>query len=191
MAVANAIIGAQTYQEFRLSSKVAPDRKYFVSTAVNGIGERAGNCALEVVAAALELTLNIDTGIDMKQMNRLCRYVEMATGRPIPDNHPVVGDNNWCHSSGIHVDGVLKALNTYELISPEYVGRDASARRIGVSKHSGRVALKVNAERLGFNLSEEQLDELLPNVAARTVEANRYLTDIELGELFMQQSGEA
>ena len=94
---------------------------------------------------------------------------DRATGRPIPVNHPVVGDNNWRHSSGIHVDGVLKALSTYELISPEYIGRDASARRIGVSKHSGRVALKVNAERLGFALSEEQLNKSLPLVAARTV----------------------
>jgi homocitrate synthase NifV len=191
MAVANAVVGAQTYLDLKREGTIHPDRKYFVSTAVNGIGERAGNCSLEVVAAALDLTLNIDTGIDMTQMNALCRFVEGAANRPIPVNHPVVGDNNWRHSSGIHVDGVLKALNTYELITPEYVGRDAASRQIGVSKHSGRAALKANAERLGFHLTDDHLDELLPVVAARTVEAKRYLTDAELCNLFETKANKA
>jgi 2-isopropylmalate synthase len=106
--------------------------------------------------------------------------VETASRRPIPVNQPVVGVNNWCHSSGIHVDGVLKALKTYELISPEMVGRDASARRIGISKHSGRAALHNTALRLGFTLSEDELKDLMPRLAEMTVEANRYLSDQEL-----------
>lgn len=184
MAVANCVVGANTFLKWRAEGKISADRQLYVSTAVNGIGERAGNTPLEVVAAALELTLNVDTGLDMFQMWDVCSYARTATDRPIAVNHPVIGDNNWCHSSGIHVDGVLKALNTYELISPEYIGRDSSARKIGVSKHSGRVALKRTAQRLGFDLSEDVLQELLPKVAAMTVEANRYLSDQELQDIF-------
>ncbi|MBU1699366.1 MAG: homoaconitate hydratase [Candidatus Eisenbacteria bacterium] len=189
MAAANAVVGARTYLDLKESGKISGARKYFVSTAVNGIGERAGNAALEVVTAAMELTLNVDTGIDMTRFHELCHYVQVAADRPLPVNHPVVGDNNWRHSSGIHVDGVLKALNTYELISPELVGRDASARTIGVSKHSGRVALKTNANRLGFEMTEKQLEELLPMIAARTVEAGRYLTDEELSIIIRAKLG--
>jgi isopropylmalate/homocitrate/citramalate synthase len=119
----------------------------------------------------------------MSKLYSLCKYVETATGRPIAVNHPVVGDNIWRHSSGIHVDGVLKDVQSYELIQPEYVGRDQSARHLGVSKHSGRVALKNAAERLGFRLSDEQLNSLLPVLADKTVEANRYLTDTELADV--------
>lgn len=184
MAVANCVVATSTYLDLKASGKLSPDRKLFISTAVNGIGERAGNTALEVLAAALDLTLGVDTGVRMSKIYNLCRFVETATGRSIAVNHPVIGDNNWRHSSGIHVDGVLKALATYELISPEYVGRDASARKIGISKHSGRVALKNNAERLGFYLTDEQVQALLPKIATMTVEANRYLSDQELADIF-------
>jgi homocitrate synthase NifV len=184
MAVANCVVGAATYLKWKEAGRISPERRIFFSTAVNGIGERAGNTALEAVVAALELTLDIDTGLDLSKLWDVCSYVETASKRPIPVNQPVVGVNNWCHSSGIHVDGVLKALKTYELISPEMVGRDASDRRIGISKHSGRAALNNTALRLGFTFSEDQLKELMPRLAEMTVEANRYLSDLELTDVF-------
>jgi homocitrate synthase NifV len=186
MAVANCIVGAATYLQWKQAGKISADRKIFFSTAVNGIGERAGNTALEALVAALELTLDVDTGLDLSKLWDVCSYVETASRRPIPVNQPVVGSNNWCHSSGIHVDGVLKALKTYELISPEMVGRDASARRIGISKHSGRAALNNTALRLGFTFSEDELKDLMPKLAEMTVEANRSLSDQELRDVFQR-----
>lgn len=183
MAVGNCVVGVRSFLEMRRTGVISPERKCFISTAVNGIGERAGNTPFEVVAAALELTLDVDTGLDRCQLYSLCKYVETATGRPIEINHPVVGDNIWRHSSGIHVDGVLKNVQSYELIQPEFVGRDQSARQLGVSKHSGRVALKTTAERLGYQLTDEQINCLLPRLADMTVEANRYLTDPELTDV--------
>ena len=189
MAVANCIVGVRTFLDLKKQGTVSSQRKCYLSTTVNGIGERAGNTPLEVVAAALDLTLNVETGLDMARMYALCKYVETASDRPIAVNHPVVGDNIWRHSSGIHVDGVLKSSRSYELIQPEYVGRDESVRTLGVSKHSGRVALRTTAERLGFRLSEDQVAELLPRLSDLTVEAGRCLTDLEISDIIESHIG--
>ncbi|OHE74518.1 MAG: hypothetical protein A2413_00440 [Treponema sp. RIFOXYC1_FULL_61_9] len=94
-----------------------------VSVTVGGLGERAGNAALEQVAAALSLQDERETGIDLTRMTELCEVVSSASGRPIAPDRPLVGSAAFAHESGIHVDGLLKDAALYEFVRPECVGR--------------------------------------------------------------------
>jgi 2-isopropylmalate synthase len=125
---------------------------------INGIGERAGNTSLEELVMALHTRrphFNLETGIDTTQIVRSSRMVSSFTGISVPPNKAVVGANAFAHEAGIHQDGVLKHQQTYEIMTPETVGLSASQLVLG--KHSGRHALRVRLEELGFELSDEDV----------------------------------
>jgi 2-isopropylmalate synthase len=133
-----------------------------VECTLNGIGERAGNASLEEVVMALETRKDFwghRTQIDTRELYRTSRMVSMFTGVTVPPNKAVVGDNAFAHESGIHQDGVIKALETYEIMSAETVGRDAGVLVMG--KHSGRRAFRKTLDDLGFAGLEEESVNLL------------------------------
>ena len=130
-----------------------------VECAVNGIGERAGNAALEEIIMALytrrafyEKEININYG----ELFRTSRLVSSLTGMRVQPNKAIVGKNAFAHESGIHQDGVLKERSTYEIMSPELIGLSRGSLVLG--KHSGRHAFKEHMIELGYQLNEDELD---------------------------------
>ncbi len=131
-----------------------------IEVAINGLGERAGNCPLEEVVMALRTRrdfFHADTRIVSQRLVPASRVVTKVTGLMIPRNKAVVGRNAFAHESGVHQDGVLKERSTYEIMTPESVGFVKNDLVLG--KHSGRAALADRIKSLGFDLTKEQLDE--------------------------------
>ena len=126
---------------------------------INGVGERAGNTALEEIAMILKSHKEIDleTNINSKKICGLSRTVSSLMNMPVQANKAIVGRNAFAHSSGIHQDGVIKDMSTYEIIDPKDVGLDGNA--IVLTARSGRAALRTRLEALGVRLSEEKLDK--------------------------------
>lgn len=135
-----------------------------VEVTVNGIGERAGNTALEEVVMALHIRkdlFNCETGIQTNKLLPISRLVSRLSGMMVQRNKAVVGANAYAHSSGIHQDGVLKERSTYEIIAPELVGAEKS--EIILTARSGRHGLKHRFAELGFNFTEERFEVLYQN----------------------------
>jgi 2-isopropylmalate synthase len=131
-----------------------------VEVAVNGIGERAGNAALEEIVMALKVrgdALTFHTGVETQHITRASRYVSAITGFPVQFNKAIVGKNAFAHESGIHQDGMLKDRGTYEIMQPEDVGQGASNLVMG--KHSGRHAFREKLKDLGYELGQNALNE--------------------------------
>lgn len=132
-----------------------------VEGTINGIGERAGNVALEEIAVALHIRKdyyeNMKTDIVLKEIKRTSQLVSKLTGMPIQPNKAIVGRNAFAHESGIHQDGVLKEPTTYEIITPELIGEDSNNLVLG--KHSGRHAFQEKAKAMGFDLDQESLNK--------------------------------
>jgi 2-isopropylmalate synthase len=131
-----------------------------VECTVNGIGERAGNAALEEIAMAVyvrQREIQLSTGIDSKEIYRTSELLANITGKPVQANKAVVGKNAFAHEAGIHQDGVLKDASTYEIMTPETVG--VPQRNLVLGKHSGRNALAHRYQELGYTLGREQLDK--------------------------------
>ncbi|WP_028575358.1 2-isopropylmalate synthase [Desulfonatronovibrio hydrogenovorans] len=132
---------------------------------LSGIGERAGNAALEEVVMALNVRADyygLETGIDTAQIYPSCRLLSMIIGQPIPPYKAITGANAFAHESGIHQDGMLKNRQTYEIMTPDSIGKSSSDIVIG--KHSGRHALKSKLDELGYRLTEEQLSQVFQAV---------------------------
>ena len=126
---------------------------------LNGLGERAGNAALEEVAMALRTRgdyFGLHTEIETREIIPTSRLVSRLMGIPVPPNKAIVGANAFAHSSGIHQDGVLKERNTFEIMAPQDVGLDAT--RIVLTARSGRHALRHRLEELGYHLSQDDLN---------------------------------
>ncbi|HEX2864581.1 MAG TPA: 2-isopropylmalate synthase, partial [Deinococcales bacterium] len=126
-----------------------------VEGCINGIGERAGNAALEEIVMALHTRApyyGAETGIRTRELYRVSRLVSRLTGMSVQANKAVVGDNAFAHEAGIHQDGVLKARETYEIMNAEMVGREAGVLVLG--KHSGRAAFRKALTDLGYSLDE-------------------------------------
>lgn len=131
-----------------------------IEVAVNGIGERAGNAALEEIVMALKVrgdALPYYTGVDPQHITRASRYVSAITGFPVQFNKAIVGKNAFAHESGIHQDGMLKNAETYEIMRPEDVGQGATNLVMG--KHSGRHAFREKLKALGYELGQNALNE--------------------------------
>ncbi|RJX22152.1 MAG: 2-isopropylmalate synthase [Ammonifex sp.] len=129
-----------------------------VEVAVNGIGERAGNAALEELVMTLYARRSLygfNTGIKTEEIFRTSKLVSSLTGMPVQYNKAIVGKNSFAHESGIHQDGVLKERTTYEIIDPKVIGVPQSTLVLG--KLSGRHAFKSRLAELGYVLSEEEL----------------------------------
>ncbi len=132
-----------------------------VEVTVNGIGERAGNTALEEVVMGLHIRHDLfqcETGIRTHKLLEISRMVARMTGMLVQRNKAVVGANAYAHSSGIHQDGVLKDRSTYEIIDPHLVGAEKS--EIILTARSGRHGLKFRLAELGFNFTDERFEDL-------------------------------
>jgi 2-isopropylmalate synthase len=151
-----------------------------VEVAVNGIGERAGNCSMEEVVMALATRVDLldrETVVTTNEIARTSRMVTALTGYPVQFNKAVVGRNAFAHESGIHQHGVLQDRLTYEIMRAEDIG--LTGAQIVLGKHSGRHAFATQLAKLGFELSDEQLARAFSRfkeLADRKVE----LTDIDL-----------
>ena len=132
-----------------------------VECTINGLGERAGNTALEEIAMALRVRQDIlpfKTRLDTKKLIQASRLVSTVSGFPVQFNKAIVGKNAFAHESGIHQDGMLKHAGTFEIMKPEDIG--LTETNLVMGKHSGRAALRKKISDLGFNLGDNQLQDL-------------------------------
>ncbi len=132
-----------------------------VEGTINGIGERAGNCALEEIAMIIKTRqelLGVTTGIKHDEISRTSKLVSQLCNMPIQSNKAIVGANAFSHSSGIHQDGMLKNKNTYEIMTPESIGLKNQA--LNLTSRSGRAAVKSHMDSMGYNENEYNLDAL-------------------------------
>ena len=167
MATANAIAGIRAGARF-------------VNTTVNGLGERAGNAALEEVVMALKHACGVNLQIDTRRFVELSKLVSQASCRPVPEWKAVVGEKVFSHESGLHADGVLKFPGNYEGYDPAEVGL---ARYLVIGKHSGSHGLQDRLSRLGITLARCELAGLLDQVRDMAQEIKRPLSDPELVRL--------
>ncbi|TCT02571.1 2-isopropylmalate synthase [Aquabacter spiritensis] len=131
-----------------------------IECTINGIGERAGNAALEEVVMALSVRRDVlpySTGIDARMLTRASRLVSAVTSFPVQYNKAIVGRNAFAHESGIHQDGMLKHNQTYEIMTPESVG--VSKTSLVMGKHSGRAAFRDKLKAMGYELGENALND--------------------------------
>ena len=132
-----------------------------IECTINGLGERAGNTALEEVVMAMKVRSDIlpfHTAIDTTKLMNISRRVAAISGFAVQFNKAIVGKNAFAHESGIHQDGMLKNAETFEIMRPEDVG--LSATNLVMGKHSGRAALRSKLENLGFTLADNQLKDV-------------------------------
>jgi len=132
-----------------------------IECTINGLGERAGNTALEEVVMALKVRHDImpyATGIDTTKIMNISRRVATVSGFPVQFNKAIVGKNAFAHESGIHQDGMLKNAETFEIMRPQDVGLSGTSLPLG--KHSGRAALRSKLEALGYDLADNQLKDV-------------------------------
>ena len=132
-----------------------------VEGAMNGIGERAGNCSLEEVIMAIKVRkdiLNVHTAINHQEIWRTSQLVSQICNMPIPANKAIVGSGAFAHSSGIHQDGVLKNRENYEIMTPESIGLNQI--QLNLTSRSGRAAVKHRMDEMGYKESEYNLDNL-------------------------------
>jgi 2-isopropylmalate synthase len=138
-----------------------------IECTINGIGERAGNAALEEVVVALAVRKNsfgVTTNIRLEELFPSSRLLSEITGAAVAPNKAVVGANAFAHEAGIHQDGIIKNPETYEIISPQTVG--VPARSLVLGKHSGRNALRMSLRDLGYEPSDIELAEVYRRVTA-------------------------
>lgn len=168
MAVSNAIAGLHAGATW-------------VNTTIGGLGERAGNAALEEVIMALKYVEGFEQDFDTKRFRELGEYVAQAANRTIPEWKSVIGTNMFAHESGIHADGVIKNPKTYEVFSPDEVGL---VRQIVVGKHSGSRSIELKFAEYGIEMSKETAGRMLPAVRSKAIELKRPLFDKELRQLY-------
>lgn len=169
MATANALAGVKAGASH-------------VGVTVNGLGERAGNAALEEVVMALKHLLYTDLSFATERFVEVSEYVARASGRMLPPWKSIVGSNMFAHESGIHADGALKNPRTYEAFSPEDVGLE---RQLVIGKHSGTASIKAKfRNEYGKEISEEDAAEMLKRVRALAVDMKRSLFDKELAYIY-------
>ena len=176
MAVANA-----------LSAVAAGARQ--VECTINGIGERAGNASLEEIVMAMRVRPDryaYETGIVGEQIFSASQMLSEITGVPVQPNKAIIGRNAFAHEAGIHQDGVLKNPLTYEIMTPQSVGVPDSKLVLG--KHSGRHALGIRCEQLGYQFDRSGLDDIYRRFL-RLADNIKHVEDHHLFELIARQSG--
>jgi len=178
LAVANSLAACEAAARFK-------NRKLWISTTVNGLGERAGNVPIEVFI----MNLNKHYGISKYKTEHilpLCKHVEKASGLLIPLNYPVVGGNMFTHKSGIHVDGVLKNPHLYEAFDPAKLGMQ---RTIALGKHSGKASIKHKLDQLGLTASPDTIEAMRLEVSRVGEVKKRNLTDDEFVGIYKSTIG--
>ena len=159
-----------------------------IECTVNGIGERAGNTAMEEIVMAIKTRaerFGADTGIVTQQIYPTSRLLAQITGIPIPINKPIVGDNAFAHEAGIHQDGVLKYRESYEIMKPETVGLDSN--RLVLGKHSGRHAFVARLKELGLELGDIDMNRAFERFKA-LADSKKSVYDEDLIALVAQES---
>jgi homocitrate synthase NifV len=157
-----------------------------VGVTIMGLGERAGNAALEEVVMALKHIEGTDLNFKTEMFRTIAEYVSLASGRELPAWKAIVGSNMFAHESGIHVDGTIKNPLTYEVFTPEEVGLE---RQIVIGKHSGARSLVFKFAEYGIQLDDEEANELLPKIRSTAVDLKRCLFDKELVLLYEDAMG--
>ena len=145
-----------------------------IECTINGIGERAGNAALEEVVVALAVRKNsfeVTTGIRLHELFPASRLLSEITGAAVAPNKAVVGANAFAHEAGIHQDGIIKNPETYEIISPQSVG--VPSRSLVLGKHSGRHALRMSLRDLGYEANDAELAEIYRRMTALADQAKQ------------------
>jgi homocitrate synthase NifV len=155
------------------------------SVCVLGLGERAGNAALEEVAAGLNRFYGTRNNINLAQLPRLAELVAQAAVRPIPVGKSIVGANAFTHESGIHVDGLLKDPSTYEEFSPQTFGR---VRQVVLGKHSGMASVAGALQSLGLITDMKRTRNVLMQVRDRSMKAKRVVNNDELLDFYQRAS---
>jgi 2-isopropylmalate synthase len=158
-----------------------------VEVTINGIGERAGNTSLEEVVMALHTRspyYNLRTNINTREIVKTSRMVSNYTGIHVQPNKAIVGANAFAHEAGIHQDGMLKNASTYEIMTPESVGWSQS--RLVLGKHSGRHALKVRLQELGYDLDKDALQQVFERFKV-LADAKKNVTDADLQALMADE----
>lgn len=161
--IENVIVSAHCHNDLGLATANAiaavVNGARQVECTINGIGERAGNTALEEVVMVIKQhpRLDVFTDINARLLNPISRLVTDRMGMMVQPNKAIVGSNAFAHSSGIHQDGVIKNRETYEIIDPQEVGVDESTIRL--TARSGRAALAYRAHKIGYTLTKNELDE--------------------------------
>jgi homocitrate synthase NifV len=164
MATANALAGVRAGARW-------------VGVTVIGLGERAGNAALEEVVMALKCLQGVDLKFKTTNFREVAEYVSLAASRELPVWKAIVGSNMFAHESGLHADGALKNPQTYEAFCPEEVGL---TRQIVIGKHSGSHSIKAKFDEYGHHLTDQEADEILAVVKRMAVDLKRPLFDKEL-----------
>jgi 2-isopropylmalate synthase len=162
-----------------------------IECTINGLGERAGNTALEEVVMALKVRHDImpyTTGIDTTKIMNISRRVAAVSGFPVQFNKAIVGKNAFAHESGIHQDGMLKNAQTFEIMRPEDIGLSASNLVMG--KHSGRAALRDKLRQLGYELADNQLNDVFVRFKA-LADRKKEVYDDDLVALMTDTASEA
>lgn len=156
---------------------------------INGIGERAGNAALEEVVMALKVrkdVLNLDTRIDTRQLYPTSRMLSSMIGFPIPRNKAIIGENAFAHESGIHQHGMLSHRETYEIMTPESVGRDAT--KIVLGRHSGMHGFRTRLAEIGFVLEESDIKRAY-EAFLKVADRKKEIYDEDLYTILSEQFG--
>jgi homocitrate synthase NifV len=151
------------------------------SVSILGLGERAGNAALEEVVTGLTRLCIGSSDVDMEQLPELADLVAAASRRPIPDGKAIVGASVFTHESGIHVDGIIKDPATYEALPPSLFGR---ARKIVLGRHSGTASIKDVLHSFGLTANESQTRSILMQVHDRALHTKRLVEKDELLEFY-------
>jgi 2-isopropylmalate synthase len=158
-----------------------------VEGTINGIGERAGNASLEEIIMAIRTRgdfFDLTTGIDTTQIYRTSRLVSELTGFPVQPNKAIVGANAFRHTSGLHVDGMIKASQTFEIMDPKTVGVPSSSLVLG--KTSGRHAFKEHLAELGYSLSEEDFSRAF-GAFKELADKKREVTDKDIESIIAEE----
>ncbi|WP_163143701.1 2-isopropylmalate synthase [Bacillus sp. 22-7] len=158
-----------------------------IEGTINGIGERAGNAALEELAVALYIRndhYQASTRLNLQEISRTSSLISKLTGMVVPANKAIVGRNAFAHESGIHQDGVLKEKTTYEIISPDLVGFQSNSMVLG--KHSGRHAFKNRLSELGLEVEDEEANRLF-TVFKDLADRKKEMTDDDLAAIVLEE----
>ncbi|MEL7568766.1 MAG: homocitrate synthase [Dehalobacterium sp.] len=149
----------------------------WVGVTMNGLGERAGNAALEEVVMALKYIWDIDLNFKTERFKEVAEYVAQASGRSVPVFKAIVGSHMFTHESGIYMDDAIKNSDNYEPFSPEDVGLE---RQIVIGKHSGNKALIAKFNEYGICLEDEEAAAILPRIRSTAINLKRSLFDKEI-----------
>lgn len=153
----------------------------FIDTSILGIGDGCGITPLEEFVCSVEYILNMKTGVNMAALKSLADALQIALGLELWPWKPILGKNNYTHESGIHIDGLLKAPENYEVISPEIFG---IRRKFILGKHSGKHAVEYYCKTLGLETSSVNLDRFTNLIKEKTIAQKKTLSVEEIRELY-------